>query len=918
MVRGGYKITRNPFLPHKTHKIPIKYFFSSSPNVLYPSSSDCNRNPLDEMSHRTSFASHSLRLLQENPSKPSIVASVHSLSLKNNTIMEISARTTLLTAYARAHDLHSSLALFDEAAASSRDLISWNSAISACVVNACYCSSITIFREMGRGFGEVDSTTLVIILSAMSRIRNLKCGEAIHGMALKRRFDSDVYLGNALIDMYAKCGDMGRSLGVFEEMEVKDVASWNSVMTGYLYNGYPMESALLCRQMSCSSVGLDQVSLSCVISACSCLEELSDLGEVVHAWVVKLGYDGTPHSSSISNSLISFYCRCGDVEAAEKVFQRLVLKNVISWNSMINGLVENGRLSGGLDLFRAIRATSEVQPDAVTLVTILPVCGMLNLFPHVKSIHGFAIRNDIEFEDPAVSNSLLDIYLKSDDLIYADFLFRTMPNKDLITWNTIILGYSQSDFHREEARILFKELLKEGLECSLATLLAILPSCNNPQDINFGTSIHCWELKYGFADTLSASNALILMYINCGDLMASSLLLKIILPVSDVVSWNTIIVGFVQNEHHKDALKSYEFMRCSLNIDPDPITLVSILSACGNLELLFYGQSLHGFMIRTPIGSDLRVKNALITMYFRCGDSKSSELVFNTNSHNNLCSWSCMISGFAQNRNGGKALEYFCHMTRSDIQPNDISLVGLLCACTQLGNLRLGREVNGYIFHFGHHDNVFISSALVDMYSKCGRLDIATRVFESSYEKSIASWNSMISAYGFHGHGKKAIKLFSKMSNMNVRPTKSTFIALLSACSHCGLVDEGWRHYKLMVEEFKLEAAVEHHVLVVDMLGRVGRLRKAYEFVMELGIRAESEVWGALLSACKDHGELEMGKSIAERLFFLEPKNTGYYVTLSNLYAYHGIWNTAEDVRSMIRDRRLMKPPGSSSIDVPI
>lgn len=895
----------------------VSLFSNSLSDVLHRFYSRNAHQVFDGMSQRTCFLSRSLNLLKYSPTDLNLIAYAHSLSLKTNALADISVRTSLLTAYARAHDLASSLALFDEAVAA-RDLISWNAAISACALNSQFDASIDLFKEMVDGFGELDSATLAVVLSALSHTHNLKCGLILHGAIVKRGYLAGVFVCNALIDMYAKCGELRRSESVFEEMEVKDSTSWNSIINGCLYSDCPTGSASFYREMCCSSARPDQVSLSCVIAACACSEDLSDFGESVHAWVVKLGYEGIAHSS-VDNSLISFYSSCGHVEAAERVFQSVAPKNVISWNAMIKCLIENGGIVDGLRLFRSMQSISEVEPDAISLVTVLPVCGELNLLLQGKSIHAFSVRKEIEPSCLSVQNSLLDMYLKCDDLNSANLLFRSMPCKDLVTWNTMISGYSCTKLYKEESqKSLFRELLQEGHRCSLATLLAILPSCSCPQDLDFGKSVHCWELKYGFGNIVSATNAIMLMYMNCKELTASLLLLESILPVSDVVSWNTIVAGFVKNGHYEDALEAFKFMQQYLNLDPDPVTLVSALSASGNLKFLLFGRSLHGFVLKSPIGSDVRVTNALITMYFRCGEIESSALVFRTNGNRNLCSWSSMICGFAQNQNGGKALEYFRHMKISGFQPNEISTVGLLCACTHLGNLGLGREVHGCILRLRFADNKFISSALVDMYSKCGRLDTAIQVFESSRERTTASWNSMISAYGFHGHGRKAIKLFSKMLDTGVTATKSTFIAVLSACSHNGLVYEGWEHYNLMTEEFGLEGTVEHHVLMVDMLGRDGRLREAYDFVQQMGVNAESEVWGALLSACHEHGDIEMARSIVEEnRWFSESENTGYYITLANLYAYHGMWNCAEDTRSLIRDRRLTKPPGTSLIDAP-
>ncbi|XP_028551633.1 pentatricopeptide repeat-containing protein At4g19220, mitochondrial isoform X2 [Dendrobium catenatum] len=779
------------------HSIQFRRIPKLIPAYWFPTSYICIRSrqiisyfhndvyQFDKMPQKASFEFGFLNLLKTEPAEPFLVSSIHCLSIKTNILLDIVFRTSLLNAYARARDMNSSLALFDEDFA--RDVISWNAIINACVMNDDFQTYIDLANEMVKDFQEFDTTTLIIVLSAAARTRNLKQGAVLHCNILKRRFDSDIQLCNALINMYAKCGDLTSSEFMFEVMGAKDATSWNSMITGSLYNGFPGKSVLFFWEMTCSVTPPDRISLSSMISACSCSEKFHSLGEAVHVWVIKLGYLGM-HDSSIENSLISFYFCYGDVEVAKDIFHRIVHKNIVSWNSMIYGLVENKRIDEALQLFRELLLKTDPQPNAVTLIAAIPACHRLDLLCQGKSIHAFAIRSQLEVSNPSLGNCLLDMYLSYEDFISADLLFCTMPIKDLVSWNTMISGYSKNDILRQYARALFCELLQQDLQCSSATLLGVLPSCTDPQDLYFGKSLHC--------------------------------------------------LGF--------------------------------------------------------------------------SDPTSSEMVFRTIEDHNLCSWNCMISGFAQNKNGREVLEYFKQM--GSHRANEFSLVGVLCACSQQGNLRYGREVHGYAIKAGLQANSFISSALLDMYSKCGRLDVSIQVFNNSSEKSIAFWNSMISAFGLHGHGEKAISIFTTMTQLGIQPTKSTFIALLSACSHSGLVDEGCRHYNLMKEVFGFEPCIEHNVCMVDMLGKAGKISEACNFVQKFSSRAEPGTWGAILSSCTDHANLEIGKSVAENLLCLEPDNIGYYITLSNLYACKGMWSKAEEVRSLVYDRGLMKPTGRSVI----
>ncbi|KAL6985578.1 hypothetical protein U1Q18_018954 [Sarracenia purpurea var. burkii] len=578
---------------------------------------------------------------------------------------------------------------------------------------------------------------------------------------------------------------------------------------------------------------------------------------------------------------------------------------------MIDGFASMGMIFEAFDHLHEMQLTGLVQPDRVTVVTLIPLCAELMLLREGRSVHGFTVRRSME-SDLSVVNGLMDFYLKCNDLKAAEHLFNTMPYRDLVSWNTVISGYSHNGCS-SKAQTLFKELISQYSQCSLSTLLAILPSCGSPKSLHFGKSIHCWQLKLGFCNNILAINSLMFMYINCRDLEASLSSLLRASFMADTACWNTIISGCTQNGYFWKALETFNLMRRESLVSHDSITLFNVISACGYLELVLEGKLLHGFSFKTFEGKHIRVQNALITMYGRIGEIESAMDVFSYSCNRNLCSWNCMISTLSQNKESKKAIELFGNL---DIKPNEITISSVLSACTQLGFLRQGKQIHAHVFRFGFQRNPFISAALVDMYSNCGNLDISLQIFQSVPEKSVAVWNSMISAFGFHNNGQDAIQAFDEMLKSGASPTKTTFINLLSSCSHLGLVEEGQQYYNRMLDEFGVEPVTEHHVCMVDMLGRSGRIDEAYEFIRQLPTKAESGMWGALLSACNYHGNLEMGREVAEILFSLEPENVGYYVSLFNMYVGAGRWGEAADLRRKIQDKRLKKPAGYSLIDV--
>ncbi|XP_078429774.1 tetratricopeptide repeat (TPR)-like superfamily protein [Wolffia australiana] len=756
----------------------------------------------------------------------------------------------------------------------------------------------------------LESSSLAGALSALAKIRDLVTGAALHAAIVKRSFDSQADVSNALINLYAKSGAIAAAAAAFRSAAIQDAASWNSLISGYVRHGELAEAVAGFNAMAASPSPPDQITLSSLLSACA--SSPSRLGESIHGRSIRLGLQSQP---SVANSLISFYSKSGDLESAEGVFHAQSERNAVSYNSMLAGLLFNGRFLQGIEL---LRATPPALADAVTAIAAAQICSELCIFSHGMAVHGFSLRRAFEEQNQSVENSLLHFYASAGRLTSAQNLFVVMRRRDIVSWNTLISGCSR--WQRKRARELFKVLLQTGLRCSIGTCLAITPSFSSPEDCFLGRSVHGWTLKSGLVDQLQSVNALIQMYINCGDLASSSALFHGLAAASapsppDVVSWNSMIVGCAQHGLYLDALKLFSLMLAWSCLKPDHITMVSVFSACGQLSQLSLGGTLHGFCMKLPVASHVRLNNSLLTMYSRCGDVASSESVFRETRGKNLCSWNCMISSYVQRRESRKALETYRRMGDVDLDPDEITAVGLLCSCAHLGCTKLGRGVHGYALRHGMTMNSYVSAAIIDMYCKCGWLEAGVRLFESSGDaRSVACFNSMIMGYGLHGHGWEAIRLFSEMKGKRISPNKITYICILSACSHCGLVDQGWEHFKDMGKH-GIEAMAEHHVCMVDMLGRAGEIDEACKFIASLPCTAEPGVWGALLSACKDHDDVQMGRLLAEYLFNCEPWNVGYYVSLSNLYAASEKWSDAVSVRTMMDDRGLVKAPGRSFID---
>ncbi|CAE6187617.1 unnamed protein product [Arabidopsis arenosa] len=857
---------------------------------------------------RDVLRSFMMRTETENP------RSIHCFALKCGFLQDLATSSKLLTIYGRTGDLVSSLGLFGEL--KDKDVIVWNSMITCLNQNGRYMAAVGLFVEMIQKGNEFDSTTLLLAASALSSLHLSKKCPMVHCLAIETGLVSDSSLCNALMNLYAKGEDLSFAECVLMHMEHRDIVSWNTIMTKCLANGYPRKSLIYFKSMIGSGQEADNVTFSCVISACSSLEELS-LGESLHGLVIKSGYSPEAHVS-VANSIISMYSKCGDTEAAETVFEELLGKDVISWNAILNGFSANGMFEEAFGILKEMQSVDKIQPDIATVVSITSICGDLCLSREGRAIHGYTVRREMQSRALEVINSVIDMYGKCGLTSQAELLFKTATNRDLVSWNSMISAFAQNGF-TQEAKNLFKEVVSE-YSCSrfsLSTVLAILTSCDSSDSLIFGKSVHCWLQKLGFGDNILSANSVINMYIGCRDLTSAFLLLETISEKRDLASWNSVIYGCTSSGHHLESLRAFQAMSREGKIRHDLITLLGTISASGNLGLVLQGRCFHGLAIKSLRELDTQLQNTLITMYGRCKDIESAVKVFVLISDPNLCSWNCVISALSQNKAGRKVFQLFRNLK---LEPNEITFVGLLSASTQLGSTSYGMQAHGHLIRRGFQANPFVSAALVDMYSSCGMLETGMKVFRNSGVKSISSWNSVISAYGFHGMGEKAMELFKEMSsgNSGMEPNKSTFISLLSACSHSGFIDEGLSYYNQMEEKFGVKPVTEHRVCIVDMLGRAGKLREAYEFITGIGEPQKAGVWGALLSACNYHGDTKLGKEVAEVLFEMEPDNASYYISLANTYVGLGGWDEAVRLRKIVEDNALKKLPGYSVIDVSV
>ncbi|XP_027188965.1 pentatricopeptide repeat-containing protein At5g39350 [Cicer arietinum] len=663
------------------------------------------------------------------------------------------------------------------------------------------------------------------------------------------------------------------------------------------------------------------------ISASQCeslLRKYSDSNSLLetkklHALIITCG---TLSSSQLCSKLATTYAQCHHVSYASHMFDKLPKRSLFSWNTMIRMYVQMGRPHDALNMFVEMLRSGQSLPDNFTYPIVIKACSGLLFIDMGVGVHGQTLKTGFDL-DTFVQNSLLAMYMNSLLAMYmvagekeaALLVFDSMQEHTVVSWNTLINGYFRNNCAEEALRV-YRRMMDEGVEPDCATVVSVLQACGILKNVELGREVHKLALEKGFWGNVVVKNALLDMYVKCGQMKEARLLLNG-MNEKDVVTWTTLINGYVVNGDSRSALMLCRMMQ-SEGVKPNLVSVASLLSACGDLVSLKQGKCLHAWAIRQNLESEVVVETALIDMYAKCNDGNLSYKVFMKTSKKRAAPWNAVLSGFVHNRLARNAIQLFKQMLVENVRPDSATLNSLLPAYAILADLKQAMNMHCYLVRLGFLCKLEVVSMLVDIYSKCGSLGYAHQIFDiiPPKDKDIIIWSAIISAYGKHGHGEMAVSLFNQMVQSGEKPNEVTFTSVLHACSHAGLVDDGLSLFHFMLKKHQVIPRVDHYTCIVDLLGRAGRLNDAYNLIRTMPITHNHAVWGALLGACVIHENVELGEIAARWTFELEPENTGNYVLLAKLYAAVGRWRDAERVRDMVNEVGLRKLPAHSLVEV--
>lgn len=578
---------------------------------------------------------------------------------------------------------------------------------------------------------------------------------------------------------------------------------------------------------------------------------------------------------------------------------------------MLKGYAKFASLDDAVSFLIRMRY-DDVAPVVYNYTYLLKVCGDVGEIRRGKEIHGQLIVNGFSLDLFAMTG-VVNMYAKCGQIEEAYKMFDRMPERDLVSWNTIVAGFAQNGF-AELALDLVTRMHEEGRRGDFITIVSILPAVANVGSLRIGKAVHGYAMRAGFDSIVNVSTALVDMYAKCGRVETSRLVFDG-MKSRNVVSWNSMIAAYVEGGNPEEAMRIFQKM-LDQGVEPTNVTIMEALHACADLGDLKRGIFVHKLLDQLKLGTDVSMTNSLISMYSKCKKVDIAADIFSKLQGKTLVSWNAMILGYAQNGRVNEALNYFCKMRSKNIKPDSFTMVSVIPALAELSVIRHAKWIHALVIRSCFEKNVFVMTALIDMYAKCGAVGTARALFDMMNERHVTTWNVMIDGYGTHGLGKAAVELFNKMLEGPTKPNDITFLCAISACSHSGLVEEGIHYFTSLKKDYGIEPVMDHYGAMVDLLGRAGRLNEAWDFIQKMPIEPGITVFGAMLGACKIHKNVELGEKAANRLFELDPDEGGYHVLLANIYAAASMWDKLAKVRTIMEKKGLQKTPGCSLVEL--
>ncbi|XP_057779308.1 pentatricopeptide repeat-containing protein At5g03800 [Salvia miltiorrhiza] len=667
------------------------------------------------------------------------------------------------------------------------------------------------------------------------------------------------------------------------------------------------------------------------------------LGKAVHASIIKFRQD-----IRLCNSLITSYIELGHLSYAERVFHLIAKPDVVSYTALISGLAKSGRGEEAVALFLEMRV-SGIEPNAYAFVAILTACMRLLDLGLGSQIHALSIKTG-HANSSYVANAVMGLYGKSGCFDFVIKLFDEMPERDIASWNTVISCVVKEGLYGEAFELFYDMLveMQEGCRADYFTLSSLLIACarfsSSSSSTMYGKGIHAYAVKTGYGGNLSVRNALIQFYAKCGcvedveDLfgsmpardgftwtemvsaymgfgrVGSALEVFCMMPEKNSIAYNALLAGFCQNGDGSRALRFFCRM-VEEGVELTDFTLSSALHACGLSKHSRFSKQMQAFVVKIGSGTNEYIQAALLDMCTRCARMGDAEKIFHQLPLKERSSimLTTMVCGYARHAELEKAISLI-NEEEQHIAIDEVALASTLGVCGDLGFQTLGEQFHCRAIKHGSLSDVGVGNAIVSMYSKCGDMERAMKVFNSMPEHDIVSWNCVLSGHILNRQGEMALDAWKKMLRGGIRPDTVTCVLIISAYRHTKskLVEQCLEFFLSMKRIHNVEPNSEHYASLVGVYGFWGLLEAAEKIIKKMPFEATASVWKALLDSCRLHRNATIGGRAAKEILRLEPQDPSTYILKSNLYSASGRWHCSDLVREEMKSKGLRKFPGRS------
>ncbi|KAM7259198.1 hypothetical protein ACFE04_014939 [Oxalis oulophora] len=712
-------------------------------------------------------------LLKASASLPNLQhgQSLHSTIITMGLQSDPFITTSLINMYNKCGSLTNAVQVFDKM--SERDTSAWNAVIDGCFRNGSVHEGVCLFRRMIHMGIKPDRYSLSILLSegVFSAIE----GKQVHGFIVRNLFDNDPYLITALIEMYFSCNSPMDAQHIFGSLEDKqNVVVWNVMISGFCENGFWERSLELYSLGKRYAIKFVSGSFSCTITASSQGEDIC-FGTQIHCDVIKMGFETDPY---VNTSLLTMYAKCGFVHDAINFFRQIPDKETELWNAMITAYVCKARACDALKVYNQMRL-SDIRPDCFTVCNVLQASCMIASNIVGKSVHAESIKRNIEG-----NNALLTMYSQCGTPEDAYKLLSSLTKKNVISWGCIISGFCQS-LKFDKALTCFKEMERAGVKPDSNIMASSITACAGLKNVNFGSLIHGFVIRTGLDVEFFVATSLIDMYFKCGLPVGAENVFSGI-PHPNIAVWNSMISGYCKNGYPEKSIT----LLPRISQKPDLITLTSVLAAISSTSALLKGKSLHGYLIRHEIPSDIQLDNALLDMYIKCGLLSFAQKIFKNMIRKDLVSWNSMIAGYGYHGDSVTAMKMFDEMKYHEIMPDDITFLSLISCCNHSGLVEEGRKLFLSMAEYGVEPRMEHYVNMVDLLGRAGDLDSACSFIKKmAIDPDNSIWLSLLCACRTHQNLELGEMAADKL--INLEPSRgSNYVQLLNIYGEAGMWDK--------------------------------------------------------------------------------------------------------------------------------